>query len=144
MQCKYLTIRTKNYKKYKFCRLNRQVILNECENCSNLILKANKPIFKRTSKQKQLEEKRYSILTKNLDKCYICKKVKDDIHEIYGGSNRKRSIENGFCVPLCRQCHQNELIIQKLRIIMQKEYEKNHTREEFIKLISKSYIKENE
>ena len=59
-----------------------------------------------------------------------------------GGSNRKRSIENGFVTLICRNCHQNEKIIAKLKIKYQKKYEKTHTREEFIKLIGKSYIKE--
>lgn len=59
-----------------------------------------------------------------------------------GGSNRKRSIENRFVALICRNCHQNEKIITELKIKYQKEYEKTHTREEFIKLIGKSYIKE--
>ena len=64
-----------------------------------------------------------------------------DLHEVYGGSNRKRSIKNGLVVPLCRICHSNEEIIQYLRIKLQKEFEKTHSREDFIKLIGKSYIK---
>ena len=35
---------------------------------------------------------------------------------------------------------ENEEIIKQLRIDVQKEYEKEHTREEFIKIIGKSYI----
>ena len=64
-----------------------------------------------------------------------------DLHEVYGGSNRKRSIKYGLVVPLCRICHGNEKIIQYLRIKIQKEFEDTRTREEFIKLIGKSYIK---
>ena len=101
---------------------------------------ANKPIKKVSRKQKQLEKNRFSIFTDNFNKCYYCgKEGKMDLHEIYGGSNRKRSIENGFVVPLCRICHSNEKIIQYLRIKLQKEYEKKHSRDDFIKLIGKSY-----
>ena len=70
----------------------------------------------------------------------VCKKL--DPHEVYGGSNRKRSIKNKFIKLLCRECHSNEKVITQLRIDTQKEYEKTHTREEFISLIGKSYLKE--
>ena len=63
-----------------------------------------------------------------------------DPHEIYGGSNRKRSIQHKFVKLICPNCHSNEAIINQLRIDTQKEYEKYHTREEFIKLIGKSYL----
>ena len=56
--------------------------------------------------------------------------------------NKIISIKNGLVVPLCRQCHSNENIIMELKAKMQKEYEKNYTRADFIKLIGKSYIKE--
>lgn len=66
-----------------------------------------------------------------------------DSHEVYGGSNRKRSILHGFVKKLCRECHSNKKIIEKLRIDVQIEFEQTHTREEFIAIIGKSYLKEN-
>lgn len=66
--------------------------------------------------------------------------LKQDLHEVYGGRNRKRSIENGLVVPLCRKCHQDRFILEWLKKFVQLEYEETHTREEFIKLIGKSYI----
>lgn len=92
--------------------------------------------------------KRYSILN-NLDKCFFCGKPRECIHEVYyGTANRKISIQNGFCVGLCNYHHNMsinsvhrdrylDLIVKK---IYQHEYEKTHTREEFIKLIGKSYL----
>ena len=99
-----------------------------------------KVIKKKSNKLAKLEKERYSILTNNLKICYICKTKKEDLHEIYGGRNRKISIKNGFVVPLCRKCHQNNEILQKLQRELQKKYEKTHTREEFIKLIGKNYL----
>ena len=140
MSCKYLSkalngkIKCKYYKRY----IDYNV---DCKNCSNRNLVRNKPIKNKTNKQKQLEKNRYSIFTTNLNKCYYCgKEGKMDLHEVYGGSNRKRSIKNGLVVPLCRICHSNEEIIQYLRIKLQKEFEKTHSREDFIKLIGKSLI----
>lgn len=147
-KCKHLTIRTKNYEKYFYCRLNKKIInyTIECVKCVKNEPRKNKNINKKTSKQINLEKSRYSILTDDLYHCYICnfqgkKILKDDLHEVYGGSNRKRSISNGLVVPLCRKHHQDEEILSELKVATQQMYEVNHTRDEFIKLIGKSYIK---
>lgn len=95
-----------------------------------------------------MKSKRYSILN-NLDKCYFCNKPTEHIHEVfYGTANRKISIKNGFCVGLCSQhhnmsnnsVHHNREMDIYLKQIYQKAYEKEHTREEFIKLIGRSYL----
>lgn len=92
--------------------------------------------------------KRFSILN-NLDTCYFCGKPAQCIHEVYyGTANRKISIKNGFCVGLChgehnlytKSVHNDRKMDLELKQLYQKEYEKNHTREEFIKLIGKSYL----
>jgi hypothetical protein len=101
----------------------------------------NKVIKKRSNKQSKLEKSRFSIFTNNFEKCFYCGKTgKMDLHEVYGGSNRTRSIKNGLVIPLCRMCHSDEEIIKYLRIKLQKEYEKTHTRQDFISLIGKSYL----
>lgn len=96
---------------------------------------------KRSSKLAKLERQRDKDIIKE-GICEFCGNYskKLDPHEIYGGSNRKRSIKNKFVKLLCRKCHSNEKIINQLRIDTQKEYEKNHTRKEFITLIGKSYL----
>jgi len=92
--------------------------------------------------------KRYSILN-NLNKCFFCGKPTQCIHEVYfGTANRRISIENGFCVGLCNahhnttnnSVHHNRQMDLKLKKLYQKEYEKNHSRKEFINLIGKSYL----
>lgn len=144
-KCKFYTIRKQQGCPYSYCRYtNNKITLDECKNCSNLILREMKGIQKRSTKQDQLEKSRNKNSRLNSQYCYYCHKwtPKADIHEIYGGSNRKRSIENGFVVRLCRLCHSNEEIIKKLKIKFQTIYEKDHTRAEFINLFGKSYIKE--
>ena len=92
--------------------------------------------------------KRYSILN-NLDKCFFCGKSAECIHEVYfGTANRQISIQKGFCVGLCHKEHNlSEKSVHKdremdliLKRVYQEEYEKTHTREEFIKLIGRSYL----
>lgn len=96
---------------------------------------------KKSNKLAKLERQRDKEIVKS-GICENCGKFSQrlDPHEIYGGSNRKRSIKYKFIKLLCRECHSNENIINQLRIDTQKEYEKTHTKEEFIKLIGKSYI----
>lgn len=99
-------------------------------------------IKKKSKKQARLERDRDKDLIKK-GKCDYCGRYfnKLDPHEVYGGSNRTRSIKNKFVALLCRNCHDDNKVIKELKIKYQKEYEKEHTREEFIKLVGKSYIK---
>lgn len=98
-------------------------------------------IKKKSSKLAKLERQRDKEIVKS-GICENCGKFSKrlDPHEVYGGSNRKRSIKYKFVKLLCRECHSNENIINQLRIETQKEYMKTHTEEEFIKLMGKSYI----
>lgn len=98
---------------------------------------------KRSKKLAKLERQRDKEIIKE-GLCEFCGKYSKrlDPHEIYGGSNRKRSIEHKFLKLLCRKCHDDKDVIKQLKIEAQKEYEKTHTRQEFINLIGKSCIKE--
>lgn len=102
-------------------------------------------IKKKSKKLVKLERQR----DKNLVKEGICEFCGNysrhlDPHEVYGGSNRKRSMEHKFVKLLCRKCHDDEDIIKQLRIAAQKEYMKTHTEEEFVKLMGKSYLRRKE
>lgn len=98
-------------------------------------------IKKKSKKLAKLERQRDKDIVKE-GICEVCGKYSKrlDPHEVYGGSNRKRSIKNKFVKLICPKCHSNEAIINQLRIDTQKEYMKTHTEEEFINLIGKSYI----
>lgn len=100
-------------------------------------------IKKKSKKQAKLERQRDKDLIKT-GICECCGRYSErlDPHEIYGGSNRKRSIKYKFVKLICPKCHSSESKIMQLRIDTQREYEETHTREDFIKLIGKSYIKE--
>ena len=60
--------------------------------------------MKRT-KIRTLEKNRYSIITDNLDTCYLCGKPKEHLHEVFFGKNRVNSMIYGCVVPLCASCH---------------------------------------
>ena len=80
MNCMYLTKRTKNYKPYFFCRLNKQqIILAECKNCSELKYKENKPIKgkkHRQTKATDISKKVKEIVWKrDKGRCILCHKI---------------------------------------------------------------------
>lgn len=103
--------------------------------------KETKKIKQKSNKLAKLERQRDKEVTKS-GICEYCHKYSKrlDPHEVFGGSNRQRSIKYRFVKMICPECHKDEQIIQQLRKDVQKEYEKEHTREDFIKIIGKSYL----
>ncbi len=98
----------------------------------------------KTSKLRKLEKNRYSILTEDLEHCFICQQSSVDIHEIYGGCNRKVSMQNGFCVPLCREHHRlvtdYPLSNRNLQVKCQSKFEEINSRDKFMRLIGRNYL----
>ena len=94
-----------------------------------------------------------SIIQKNKE-CWYCKTTYNlENHHIYFGPNRKVSDKNGFVVWLCNyhhtgslcgiskySVHFNRKMNLKLKQICQSKYEENHTRDDFIRLIGRSYL----
>ena len=82
--------------------------------------------------------------------CYFCHTTQGlHSHHIYGGKNRKTSDKNGFTVYLCfnhhtgnEGVHKSEEQLLTFKRLCQKEYEVTNTREDFIRLINKSYLEE--
>lgn len=96
-----------------------------------------------------------SILQAPGDKsCYLCAMMGRDYrgytekHHIFPGANRIVSEELGFwcrlCVPHHREgpsaAHQNAEIMRYLQQQAQKEFEKTHSREEFVARIGRNYL----
>ena len=73
-----------------------------------------------------------------------------DKHHIYFGANRKVSEDNGFWVWLRHDRHiadsqyatphNNRQVDLYLKRLCQARYEETHTRDEFIRLIGRSYL----
>lgn len=146
MNCLYFRIRTKNYLKYIYCTyLKKKVQISKCRNCKYKKYKPIKELKKKSKKQKKLEDKRFSIMTDDFSVCYICgKKKKQDLHEAIGGSNRLKSIEWGLVIPVCRECHSEVDINQKLKRKIQQEsqliFENKYSHELFMTEFKRNYL----
>lgn len=139
MKCINFRVRTKDYQKYIYCtQLKKKIGINECRNCKHKEYKKFKELKKQSSKQRKLEAKRFSLLTDDLEVCYICdRRKKDDLHETFPGSNRKKSMQWGMVIPICRICHDewdtNEKLREQIQIKAQEIFEKEHSHELFMK-----------
>lgn len=99
------------------------------------------------SKITRLERMRFSILTKDFTKCYLCGKPKEHLHEIYFGKNRVNSMKWGCVVPLCYQCHQgkngvhyNKEVDIKLKTLCQLQFNQAYPEIDFVSIFHKNYI----
>lgn len=61
------------------------------------------PIPKPIDRKKKKKVNGYKDKYKRI--CYYCHTAGADRHEVFGASNRQISIDNGFQVDLCRECH---------------------------------------
>lgn len=147
MNCINFKIRSKKYEKYFYC-IERKIKIThkDCINCKNKKYKEIKEIKKQSKKQRKLESKRFSMLTDNLDVCYICdRNRKDDLHEIFPGCNRKKSMQWGMVIPICRICHGIWEFDEELRAKIQKQaqeiFEEKYGHELFMAEFKRNYIR---
>lgn len=146
MECLNFRIRMRDYKKYIYCKKKKkEIMFKDCMNCKYKEFKEAKELKKKSNKLKRLEVKRYSILTKNLNICYICNKnKKDDLHEVFGGSNRQKSMVWGLVIPICRSCHSdwdvNEELRKAIQQVAKKKFLENNTKEKFKEEFGKNYV----
>lgn len=107
-------------------------------------IKKTAEIKKKSKKLAKLEKNRFSIITNNLEHCYICGQAKWDLHEIFGGRNRQTSMKYGLVIPVCRECHEmipkNKTLTQKLHKVGRKAFEKHYKTENFMQIFGKSYL----
>ncbi len=101
-------------------------------------------IKQKSNKLVKKERNRFSILTKDLEHCYICNVKKEDLHELIGGRNRQTSMRYGLVIPLCRKCHEmiekDETLKREWRKVAQKEFKNYYKSENFVQIFGKNYL----
>ena len=95
--------------------------------------------------------KLFSVLTNDLEHCYITGSTNVAIHHIFGAANRKISEKYGFIVPLRPDWHNmsnygvhfNRELDLKLKCACEKWWlENGRTKEEFISIFGKWWSEE--
>lgn len=147
MKCLYLKVRSKKFEKYIYCSTRKeQITYKDCINCKYKKYKQITKIKKQSKKQRKIENKRFSMITDDLNICYICGQRKDDLHELFGGCNRKKSMEWGLVIPICRLCHLEWDVNEETRKRYQQEaqqiFEKKYSHELFMSEFRKNYLED--
>lgn len=139
----------KEYKKYDYNKkspvISGRIAQSSALSLQSSVKSAVKVQYK-SKKLKKLERNRRSVFTDDLEHCYLCGRKKDDLHEIFGGRNRINSIKYNFILPLCRECHsinQNNPLFNDYWHRQGQLYWEEFigTREEFIKVFRRNYLK---
>ena len=101
-------------------------------------------IKQKSSKLAKKERNRFSIITKDLEHCYLCKHKKEDLHELVGGKNRQVSMQYGLVIPVCRKCHEmienDETLKENWHKVAQKEFKNYYKSENFVRIFGKNYL----
>lgn len=99
------------------------------------------------SKITRLERMRFSILTNDMDHCFVCGAIKHSIHEIYFGKNRVNSMKWGCCVPLCLNHHTGQdgvhnvsSLDKLLKEMCQLKFHKEYPEIDFVSIFHKNYL----
>ena len=95
-------------------------------------------------------KKRVSILTDDMESCYACgSQWNIEIHEIFFGSQRDKSIKYGLVVPLCMECHKGtygvhgsrgKMLNTSLKENGQMAFEKKFPELDFLKIFGRNYL----
>lgn len=91
-----------------------------------------------------------SIIEKEpAEECYLCRNCRNlECHHIFGGANRRWSEKYGLKVHLCPVCHRdnkngvhgNSELAKQLHELGQREFEKKHSRKEFMRIFGRNYL----
>lgn len=90
-----------------------------------------------------------SIVTTNMQKCFVCGSHHVVIHHIFGAANRDLSDKYGLIVPLCvfhhtesaQAVHYNKEFMDMLHECGQIAFEKEYPELDFIKIFGRNYKK---
>lgn len=146
-KCLYKRFRHKKGIIYAYCIKKRQEVPLKCEiECAYKEYKIKKTLKSKSNKQKQLENKRYSIFQENKNKCFFCQNKAIDTHELLKGRNRKKCIKWGLVVYVCRECHrkteENYEFYKETRKLAQKKWQEyyNKNEDDFRKEFGRNYL----
>lgn len=139
-----------NCKYYEFDKkhVNYGSLNKKQDNLSGINKKPSKfaknGLIKKGSKLTKLERNRFSILTEDLNHCYICGNKKDNLHEVFYGNNRINSMKYGCVLPLCHkhhiQIHNDIKLDLYYKRLMQEKFIEVYSDLNFLKIFKINYL----
>lgn len=137
------TIFVKNGTFYtKNAQNNQKTVQNYLQSSAKILQKMKN----KSNKQAKKERERFSVFTSS-DRCFVCKSTYQlTWNEIYRGRNRSNSMEDGFCLRMCLNCHReyqddtnfNDFWHREAQLYFEEHY---GTKEDFISRYRRNYLK---
>ena len=102
-----------------------------------------------TLESQQASKMKYpeSIITNDMERCFICGAYGVEIHHCMNKADRKNSTKYGLVVPLCRECHtgvngvhMNRERNDALKRIAQSRFEQKHSHDEWMEVFGRNYL----
>ena len=88
-----------------------------------------------------------SIITEDMEHCFVCGRPYPQIHHIMNKSDKKKSEKYGLLVPLCMEHHTGAAGVHTkpermlaMRQFGQKEFERRYSHELWMKEFKKNYL----
>lgn len=109
-KCKYITIRTKNYEKYFYCRLDKKIInyTTECAKCVKNEPHKNKGINKVSKKKITVTQETYNkVMQRDNYRCRLCgTSLNLHLHHIiYRSEDKSKINDENNLIMLCAEHH---------------------------------------
>ena len=110
INCKYLTVRSKNYEKYFYCCLDKKIInyTNDCKNCLKIERRKNKSINKVSGKKITVTNETYNrVIERDNYRCRLCGTTQNlnCHHIIYKSEDRSKVNDENNLIMLCAEHH---------------------------------------
>lgn len=88
-----------------------------------------------------------SKFTTDLEHCFVCGRPYPQIHHMMNGANKKKAEKYGLILPLCANHHTGAKGVHSkpekmlaCRQMAQRKFEEEHSRDEWIEEMGKSYL----
>lgn len=87
-----------------------------------------------------------SIITDDLETCYVCGKPRQQFHHIIGAAYRKKSEKYGLIIPICEQCHRevhdspDQRLNKRLKAIAEADFISIYSYESWMENFHKNYL----
>ena len=88
----------------------------------------------------------FSLMTDDLEHCYICGSKAIQYHHIFNASARGKATEDHLWIPVCFNCHvkihneRSQRLNYSLKRDGQLKYEETHTHQEYMDRYGKNYL----
>lgn len=108
--CKYLTIRSKNYEKYFYCRFNKKTVnyIIDCKKCTKIEPRVKKSVNRISKKKITVTKEIYNkVMERDNYRCRLCGTTRNlhCHHIVYRSEDKSKINDENNLIMLCAEHH---------------------------------------